>query len=57
MGISGKRDIHTRGCTKHKEIKGITKNRENCTQAVQKLFSELSTSYQQLGDKLCKACE
>ncbi len=57
MGISGKRDIHRRGSTKHKEIKGITKNRENCTQAVQKLFSELSTSYQQLGDKLCKACE
>ena len=57
MGISGKKDIHRIDSTKHEEIQGIGENRKNCTQVVQKLFSELSTSYQQFGDKLCKACE
>lgn len=57
MGISGKKDIHRIDSTKYEEIQEIGKNRKNCTQVVQKLFSELSTSYQQLGDKLCKACE
>lgn len=57
MGISGKKDIHRIDSTKHEEIQEIGKNRKKCTQVVQKLFSELSTSYQQLGDKLCKACE
>ena len=57
MVISGKKDIHRIDSTKHDEIQEIGKNRKNCTQVVQKLFSELSTSYQQFGDKLCKACE
>ncbi len=57
MGISGKKDIHRIDSTKHEKIQGIGKKEKNCTQVVQQLCSELSTSYQHLGDKLCKACE